>query len=117
MANSVLAGILVLMGALWALVAFNRLWREGFQEEGAEAVARLQSLGWQPVPHPLRARLEWAGTLGGKRASVTWLGGALGARCRVRVGGVVTLTEPLYAAADVERALSLGAPEAAPSEA
>ena len=84
--NSILAGLLVLVGAVWAYIAFQRLWQHSLGREAQDAIAAAEGLGLRRQPAGYGPRVELRGDLDGRPARVTWLGGIRGPRTLLVVG-------------------------------
>ena len=87
MLNSVLSGIIVIIGTVWAWYALNRLMQESLQREAAAGLEAARAAGFALRPPEFRARLVAMGTLDGRDVRVEWRDGVLGPRSVVRVGG------------------------------
>ncbi len=85
--NSILAGLLILVGALWAFIAFQRLWQQSLGEEARSAIAAAEALGLQRQRPGYGPRVEVRGQLGGQAARLSWVGGIGGPRTVLEVGG------------------------------
>ncbi len=88
------------------MVLFNRLWQGSLADEAAEVLAHLEARGWTRREAGLRARIVIEGEENGERVRITWKGGVLGSRCRVKVGRASWTTEHIRTPEDFARALS-----------
>ena len=87
MLSGALAGFFVLIGALWAWYALQRLWQEALAHDAGAGLDAAEALGLVVAPSGLRARLVAAGTVGGQRIEVHWRGGARPAHTVVMANG------------------------------
>lgn len=85
--NAVLAGLLVLLGALWALFGVSRLWQQSLQNDAREALFAAERLGFAVQPVSTGARLVAHGVVRGQPVRVEWRGGVWGAHSVVVRGG------------------------------
>ncbi len=85
--NAVLAGVLILLAAVWALVVFNRLWQLWLSTQAADGIGAAQAQGLVLQPMGLRARVIASGVVAGRSVRVEWRGGVTGPHTRVVQGG------------------------------
>ena len=108
--SGILSGILIALVAAWIWHGLGRIWRGGIAEEAATALDCAAELGLRVWP----ARHQpawWAdGTLDGVRVRITWIGGLLGERTRIDIGGL-RRTVPLIRDASALLAALSGAEE------
>ncbi len=104
-ANSVLAGVLLVIAGAWAMVIFNRLWQGSLAAGAAEALTAAQARGLAVRPAGLRARLVAEGQVGSARVRVLWLGGVWGPRSVVEIGDRVRRRPLIRTAEELEAAL------------
>jgi hypothetical protein len=104
-ANSVLAGVLLVIAGAWAMVIFNRLWQGSLAADAAEALTAAQARGLAVRPAGLRARLVAEGQVGSARVRVLWLGGVWGPRSVVEIGDRVRRRPLIRTAEELEAAL------------
>ena len=103
--NGVLSGLIVLIGALWALYAFQRLWQQSLAEDAAGGLAAARARGWTLKPVGLRARLVVEGAIGSQPVRIEWRGGLMGARSHVVLADVVARVPLITSEEELDRAL------------
>jgi hypothetical protein len=84
--NSVLAGFLLLVGAVWGMVLIARLWQHHLRRAAGPALGRCEALGLRVAPGGLRGRVVARGAWAGKDLRVDWRGGVWGERCVIYWG-------------------------------
>lgn len=84
--NSVLAGFLLLLGAIWGMVLVARLWQHHLRRAAAPALGHAEALGLRVAPGGLRGRVVATGAWAGKDLRVDWRGGVWGERTVVYWG-------------------------------
>lgn len=94
--NSVLAGLVVLVAALWALYVFSRLWQQSLLDDAREALQAAPELGLAVAPLRTGPKVVASGQVGGRAVRVEWRGGIWGAHSVVVAGGHKTV-HPLLA--------------------
>ena len=97
--NAVLAGLVVLIGALWALYGMSRLWQQSLYREASGALAAAADLGFAVQPASTGPRLVARGAIQGQPVRVEWRGGVWGAHSVVVWDGQRTVV-PLLTDAD-----------------
>ena len=82
----VLAGLLVLVAAVWIWYLHNRLWQTSMFRDGADGLnaARVAGLTLQPLGYGACIRMQ--GNVQGEPVVIEWRGGFLGTYSLVRVG-------------------------------
>ena len=105
-ANSVLAGGLLIVAALWAVYILNRLWQGSLYNDARGGVEAAHALGLQLAPTGLRARLVATGAVGDQPVRVEWRGGVRGARSLIHAGAERHHTGLIDSAAALEAALA-----------
>lgn len=87
--SSALSGVLILLGAVWGWVLFNRLWHRTLAQLAAPAIAAAAAKGLRLRPPGRAARLVAEGNLGSQWVRVEWRGGPFGERSKVYMGDLV----------------------------
>ncbi len=77
--NSVLAGLLILVLALWAKYLLNRLWQVSLRADAASAICGAEARGLQLQGDGVKARVVAVGARGSEPVRVEWRGGWRGA--------------------------------------
>jgi hypothetical protein len=104
--NGVLSGVIILLGALWAMYAFQRLWQQSLAEDAADGLAAAKARGLTIEPVGFRSRLVAIGAIGSQPVRVEWRGGLLGARSRVVLGDVDARVPLITSAVELDGALA-----------
>jgi hypothetical protein len=87
--NGGLAGVLVILAAVWGWYVRNRLWQQSIVEDAAEAIEGAVQMGLILNPLGYGARVVAAGVLSGKEVKLVWSGGIWGARTRLYVDDAI----------------------------
>lgn len=107
--NSVMAGLLLMVGGLWAWYAMTRLHQLWLAEQAEAALDAAELQGLVLAPTGLRARLVATGRLASGAVRVEWRTGLLGPRTIVWRGGRPRRYELLRTADQLDRALTAAA--------
>lgn len=107
MINSVLSGLLILIGAVWAYHAFNRLWQQSLAEEATEALAAATQLGLTRQGPFYGPRIAVSGTLHDQPIRIEWRGGLRGARTTITQNQITQHIPMLTTAAAVHALLNI----------
>ncbi len=84
--HGVLAGVLVVLGLLWALALWNAARRAVLREEVAGALAAARALGLCERQPGFRPAVVVEGEVGGRPVRLAWTEGLRGPACRLRLG-------------------------------
>ena len=106
--NSALAGLILLVGMIWAVYAFHRLWQGSLAEDAAAGIDAAEASGLVLQPAGFGPQLLAEGEVDGERVQVVWRGGVLGARSVVRRGRRSQRLPLIADAAALEAALGGG---------
>jgi hypothetical protein len=87
--SSGLSGVLILLGAVWGWVLFNRLWHRTLAALAAPAIAAAEAKGLRLRAPGRLARLVAEGNFGSQWVRVEWRGGPFGERSKVYMGDLV----------------------------
>jgi hypothetical protein len=104
--NGVLSGVIVLLGALWALYAFQRLWQQSLAEDAAGGLAAARARGLKFKTVGFRAQLVAIGAIGSQPVRIEWRGGLMGAQSRVVVADVVVRVPLITTVDELDGALA-----------
>ena len=88
MLNSALSGFLILIGSIWGVYLFNRLWQQSLRARASGAIEAAAVRGLVIAEPGLSARVVAQGMLDGRQVRLEWRGGFLGPRSRLTVDGV-----------------------------
>ena len=82
-----LSGFLILIGAVWGVYLFNRLWQQSLHQRAGGAIDAAAARGLVLSEPGLSACLVATGVLDGRQVRLEWRGGFLGPRSRLVVDG------------------------------